>query len=231
MWWASPAGARPAHLALLDLPERARHDRLRRQPDRDRFVVGVALARLVLGGHLGVGPTDVRLDRTCPSCGGPHGKPKVSATRGLELSVSHAGEWVAVAVARSHAIGVDVERIDQLVDLAGLIEQVLTPAERRELAAAPPELQRAGFFRYWSRKEAIVKATGDGLREPLAHVCVSAPHEPPRLRHWDGRLDLSVRVHLADLMPRAGHTASLASLDAALEIAERDGSELLAQWP
>ena len=70
------------------------------------------------------------------------------APGGLELSVSHSGERVAVAVARSYEIGVDVERIDPDVDLAGLIEQALTTSEASDLAAEPAGDERAGFFRY-----------------------------------------------------------------------------------
>jgi 4'-phosphopantetheinyl transferase len=228
VWWAGPGLARPEHVALLDQPEVGRHDRLRRPEDRDRFVVGVALARLVLGRRLGVPAGDVRLDRSCRWCGEPHGKPRVIGGAGLELSVSHSGDRVAVAVSSDHAIGVDVELIDAGVDLAGLIDQVLAPSEADALAAGPSEHRRAGLFRYWSRKEAVVKATGDGLRVPLVDLAVSAPSEPPELRRWRDRPDMSARVRLVDLAPGRGYVASLASLDAtALEVIERDGSELL----
>lgn len=228
VWWASPALARPEHLALLDQHEVGRHDRLRRREDRDRFVVGVALARIVLGRRLGVAAAAVRLDRTCPGCGEPHGKPRVLAGGGLELSVSHSGERVAVAVAGEHPIGVDVERVDSALDLAGLVEQVLTRAEAGRLGTGPPEEGRYGFFLAWTRKEAIVKATGEGLRVPLTDLTVSSPAEPPELRRWRGRQDLPTRVHLVDLHPGPGYVASLASLDAtALDVVERDASDLL----
>ena len=229
VWWASPSLARPEHLALLDQPEIGRHDRLRRPEDRDRFVVGAALARLVLARRLGVAPASVPLDRTCRSCGEPHGKPRVMTDNGLELSVSHSGDRVAVAVTSDHPIGVDVERIDADVNLAGLIDQVLARSEAHDLAADGSEHQRAGFFRYWSRKEAVVKATGEGLRVPLRDLTVSAPTEPPELGGWRDRPDLPARLRLVDLSPGPGYAASVAALDATtLNVVERDASELLA---
>jgi 4'-phosphopantetheinyl transferase len=228
VWWADPAEARPEHLTLLDRHEAGRRARLRQRDDRDRLVVGVALARLVLGRHLGCAPPAVRLDRTCPDCAEPHGKPRVLAAGGLELTVSHSGARVAVAVARRHPIGLDVEQLDPRVDVDGLAEQVLSHEEAHQAARVPEP--RDWLLRYWTRKESVLKATGDGLRVPLPHLTVTAPREPPALRHWRGRPHMPERVRLVDLQ-WAGYASSLAVLDAPrLDVAGFDGSDLLHSW-
>jgi 4'-phosphopantetheinyl transferase len=235
VWWASASLARPAHLALLDHHEVARHARLRRQEDRSRLVVGAALARLVVGEHLGRAPDFVRLDRTCGGCGEPHGKPKVLEADGLEISVSHSGERVAVAVSRAYAVGVDVEQTNADLDVTALAEQVLTTQEWEDLTVSPTAVRVTGFFRYWSRKEAIVKATGDGLREPLRNLTVSKPVEEPALERWHGRPDVPARVRLVDLRPGPGYVASLAELrgtaprGAGQDVVELDALDLLTE--
>lgn len=228
VWWASITDARPEHEAVLDDNELGRRARFARRQDRDRFIVGSALARIVLGCHLCCAPSAVRLDRSCSICSEPHGKPRVMHSGALELSVSHAGGRIVVAVARAHALGVDVECVDSRARVEDLFSEVLVLEERRALAIAA-EGHRGGFLRYWTRKEAILKATGDGLRVALKDLTVSAPDEPPVLRDWRGRSAMAERVSLFDLQPGEGYSASLAVLDASagIEILELDASDLL----
>src|SRR4051794_29034569 len=72
VWWASPEGVRPAHLALLSVTEQDRYDRLRRPADRARFAVAAALLRLVAARHTGQDPAAVTVDRSCSQCGRMH---------------------------------------------------------------------------------------------------------------------------------------------------------------
>lgn len=133
-----------------------------------------------------------------------------------------------MAVARRHPVGVDVEQVDLRVDLDSVTGHVLTPTERRCLAGSPEDGRRERFFRYWTRKESVLKATGDGLRVPLQNLTMSAPDERPELRNWRGRPALPPRVSLFDLEPGAGFDASLAALDAPdLDVTQHDGSTLL----
>ena len=144
VWWATPEMAAAAHWALLDAHERQSAHALRRSRDRARYVVAHALARRLVAAHASIAPERVRFCRTCPRCGAEHGKPRPAGDAGgLELSLSHSGDRVVVAIARAVAVGVDVERVDAEKLSHGLIESALDPVERRELRTAARRLPRA----------------------------------------------------------------------------------------
>jgi len=203
VWWAAPSFAGPDHVALLDPAERERDAALRRAEDRARFRTGSALIRLAVARYLGTAPADVAIDRSCVHCDRPHGKPRVGG--GLEVSVSHSGDLVALAVTRGHAVGVDVEQGRSTVDYRELAATVLAPIEAEWLATVDDGALPAAFLRYWTRKEAIVKATGEGLRTPLASVVVTPPDAPPAALHAGG-------IELFDLHPDDGYAAAVAVL-------------------
>src|SRR5215470_4070475 len=92
VWWASPRLALPWHRTFLTPPEIERAKAFRRDEDRNRFVTANALLHLAAGRHLGAQPA---IDRECPRCGGPHGKPLID---GLHASVSHSGDLIVVAI-------------------------------------------------------------------------------------------------------------------------------------
>jgi 4'-phosphopantetheinyl transferase len=198
---------------LLDEVEHGRRERYLRTEDRDRFTLGVAVTRLVLGPLLGLPPERVPLNRECPDCGKPHGRPVVAG--GPRLSVSHSGDRVAVAFSAAGPVGVDVEATRPLDE--GIERHVLAPAESAASAAlaagASGGFDASSLLSYWTRKEAIVKATGDGLRAPMRDITVSAPAEPPRLVAWPSRAELVGRITLHTLDPGPGYFACLALID------------------
>jgi 4'-phosphopantetheinyl transferase len=153
VWWAAPSPDGEDLLVGVEV-ERARA--YLRDADRERFVTGVALSRTVLAERLGVAPRDVPLDRTCADCGEPHGPPRLPDAAGLHLSIAHSGARVALAVAEV-PVGIDVEKVDRKLDPARLGGRVLTPDEQASVHDS------AGFLRLWTRKEALVKATGEGV--------------------------------------------------------------------
>jgi Phosphopantetheinyl transferase len=225
VWWARPDAARPWHRELFTADELGRADAYRRPEDRDRFTVGCATSRLVLGRLLGLAPADVPLRRDCASCGRPHGRPRLPGDE-LHLSVSHSGDWVAVAVTDLGPVGVDVERHARRA--AELADAVLSPAEAAALARLPEAERGTALIEYWARKEAVLKATGDGLRAPLSGVVVTAPGEPPALLSYEGRPGLVMA--LRELAPRPGYAAVLAVAGRAEppRVAEHDATALLA---
>ncbi|SRR6266571_2154981 len=234
VWWACPGEVTPGHLAMLDPAERDRHGRYLRAQDRDRFAAGVAMTRLVLAALTGLEPGRVPLDRSCATCGKPHGPPRLTGFpqyRRLGLSVSHSGDRVVLAVAAGGAVGVDVELPGPSVDIAAVASYVLAAEELALLRQLPPPEQPAGFASYWVRKEAVVKATGDGLRARLAGLVVSDPMAGPRLLRWDERPDVPGRVTLRTLSPGGGYAACVALLDQrAAAVSELSGSALLQAW-
>lgn len=182
VWWAAPAdpGDRADLVALLDAHERERLLALRRHEDRARYLAAHALARLVLAERLDADPAALVLDRTC-RCGEPHGKPRL-AGRGDDpgFSLTHSGSLVGVAVGTG-PVGVDVEAHRPLSGLDGLVRHALSPAE---LAAGTPD--GTGFLVTWTRKEALLKATGEGLSSPMDAITLSPPHAPARVLGWTG---------------------------------------------
>ena len=229
VWWATPRHRLAWHDGLLDGAEHARRDRLRRAGDRDRFSVAVALTRIVLGAHLGVAPTQVSIDRTCPRCDLPHGKPRLMGSPpAVEFSISHSADRIAVAMAAGGtAVGVDVEELARSEDVAELSRLVLSSPELAELARFDPKEHGAVLLRYWTRKEAIVKATGDGLNEPLTNLTVTPPDQDPRLLDWATRSDAPRRFALHDLNPGTGYVASLAVVDGPVAVSEIDAGRVL----
>jgi len=198
--WATIAELSAEDANLLTEGERNRMARFRQAPDRLRFACATVLARQVIGVEQGKDPRIVLIERHCRRCGpGDHGAP---STPGLFLSIAHAGTIVGVAMTRSGPVGLDVEPIEPGRTLAGVAEQVLGPAEN---AAGSGQL-----LRYWTRKEALVKATGDGIVVGLDRVLVTPPGEPAALISYPNRPGLVAT--LADLSCLSGHTANAAVL-------------------
>ncbi|GIJ60555.1 4'-phosphopantetheinyl transferase family protein [Virgisporangium aurantiacum] len=218
VWWARLEDYSAGLDRLLSTVEVGRAARLRRPEDRVRQVLGATMLRLAVGAATGTPPAAVTVERTCPRCAEPHGRPALPGT-GLHASITHSGDLVGLALTTVAPVGLDVERI-ATVDVAGLGRTVLHETER----ATPPDLP--DFFTYWTRKEAVVKATGDGLAASLAEVRVTGPAEPPGLLAYPGRAQLL--AHLTDLHPDGGYRAALAVLTAEpVPVDERSGRLLL----
>lgn len=181
VWLARVGEAEAAGLdgvLLLDAEDRARIGSLRRPADRNRSLVAAVLLRQVAGRLLGRDPRGVQVRRRCVACGGPHGKPAVD---GLHVSVAHAGDAVLVVTSSAAQVGVDVEPVHGRADLRRAVRAACAPGE---FSAAWGERD---LLRVWTRKESVVKATGEGLAAPLADLRVSAPGQPARLVAWSGR--------------------------------------------
>jgi len=164
-----------AWVHLLTLEERARADRLRHGDDRRRYILGRGLLRTMLGRRLDRAPRSLVLRAN------PHGKPTLADAEGLAFNVSHAGDYVLVAVGRAAAIGVDVEQIHPGLDMMGVGRQVFTPAEWALIADAPAALKSFHFFRQWTFKEAVAKATGLGLSLDVRRFQIAFADQTPRL--------------------------------------------------
>jgi 4'-phosphopantetheinyl transferase len=235
LWWARAGDASGDQVALLDEAERARLAGFRRAADRDRFLVGCALAKTVIAACTGSRQETIGFDRTCRRCGRPHGKPVVAG--GPEFSVAHSGDLIAVAVARD-PVGVDVEQLDGRArplgdggDPEALARLVLAEPERAALAGADPSARARAFLVAWTRKEAVAKATGDGLRVPFSQIVVAAVPDyagAPRVTSWPYP-QAPETVSLLDLDAGPGYVAALAVLGRCQAVQAADGSALLAR--
>jgi 4'-phosphopantetheinyl transferase len=163
-----------AWAALLTPEERARAERFRQADDRRRHILGRGLLRTMLARRL------VRAPESLVFGANPNGKPTLADADGTAFNVSHSGDYVLVAVGRAAAIGVDVEQWRPRLDVAGVGRQVFTPAELALIADAPDEEKTFRFFRQWTFKEAVAKASGLGLSLNLQSFKIvfldQAPH-------------------------------------------------------
>jgi 4'-phosphopantetheinyl transferase len=203
----------------LSPDEQARAKRFCLDRVRTRFVVGRGLLRTILGRYLDRAPDRLRFTY------GPRGKPALAPEEATDLrfNLSHSGGLALFAVARGREVGVDVERLRPMPRAERIAERFFSVPERTALKAVPAERRVEAFFTCWTRKEAYIKALGDGLAHPLDQFAVSlAPGEPPRLsavgdangrevEHW----------RLAALPPAPGYVAALAGRGQGWRLATR----------
>ena len=188
--WLSPA-------------EHARAARFGREHLRRRYVVGRASLRWALGRALSLPAGAVPIVR------GERGRPRLDGIDGIDFNISHTGDAALIGIACGGSrIGVDIERADREVNADGLARKFLTSAERATLASLSPDDRRARFVRYWTCKEALSKATGDGLSAPFREMEITLG-ENIALTHGPKRYDPSRwRLHGADVP--GGYVATLA---------------------
>jgi 4'-phosphopantetheinyl transferase len=227
VWWANPAAETPGLYGLLDEVERGRYAGYRREADKLRFLTGRSLIRGVAAAELGIAPSDVVLDSSCFDCGKPHGKPRIVDST-LEVSISHSGDWVTLAMTEGAPVGVDVEEVrDAEVDsLAGIC---FSPVELETFKAMPEVVRRGAFFTYWARKEAVIKATGKGMSVAMSKLTLTGHDEAPRVVASEApEVDIAV-VRMADLDRGAGYRACVAVFaDTAPKVEEHEAANLLA---
>jgi 4'-phosphopantetheinyl transferase len=203
--WAADLEAAPPREpeAWLSADERARAARYRQPRDRQRFERRRGWLRQVLGAYLGLPPADVRLQY------GPHGQPTVAG--GLHFSLSQADGRVLCALSAGRRIGVDLAcaRPGRADD--ALARALFAPGEVAGLRALPAEAREPAFHRCWTRKEAYVKARGEGLALPLDAFEVSLAPEPwTTLVRCTFDPDEPARWAFLLLEPFAGYVGSVA---------------------
>jgi 4'-phosphopantetheinyl transferase len=192
---------------LLDPIERSRAARFRNERDRRRFVVARGTLRMLLGEYAVTAPQRV------PLCVLPGGKPALgyeSATRGLHFNLSHCGELALFAFA-DRDVGIDVERLARHSDMGRVAAHFFSPEEAvafRRLVG----IERARFFyRTWVRKEAYVKATGEGFALDPSRVSIATPAGSGITLHDEAgtqRVDAGYSVH--DLRDVDDHVSAVA---------------------
>lgn len=173
--------------ATLSAAETDRAARFGRDYLRDRYVVGRATLRMLLGARLGRAPSDVVIGR------GERGRPFAVDAGALDFNVSHTDGAALFAFATGVRIGVDIEHGDRRLHVEGIARKFMAPDERQMLAGLEPDARRRALLRLWTCKEAMSKATGDALAAPFRQMSVAtesglrlaqgpAPYVPPAWR-------------------------------------------------
>ncbi len=222
VWHASldlPEGAVSDLERSLSLDERERAARFRFAADRQRFVSGRGLLRLLAGAYLGCAPA------AAPIGYGAFGKPYLAMRSGPEaiaFNLSHAGALVVFAFRRGHALGVDIEQLDCRLDVSQIAHQYFTAQETADIMARSTQERYLRFFEFWTLKEAVVKALGKGLTLPLREFDVSAIGEAPYQAQslWLGPAKLCLSVH--QFTPAADYVGALAVSGGAVRLVHLD---------
>ncbi len=163
---ARPAAEVRALAATLSPAEAARAARFGRDELRDRYVVGRATLRVLLGARLNCPPAAVAIGR------GERGRPFAVAAGRLDFNVSHTAGVALVGFAEGVRIGVDVEHGSRRVNVDGVARKFMAPSEHARLAALDADTRRRALLRLWTCKEAMSKATGDALSAPFRRMAV-----------------------------------------------------------
>jgi 4'-phosphopantetheinyl transferase len=193
---------------VLSEAEREKAARFHFQQDRERYTTSKACQRSVLGGYLGLEPMSLIFALNAfgkPSLGGE------TAGGDLHFNLSHTRGLGMLAVARGGELGVDVEQVrDREVDL-GIARRFFSPQEVAALEGLPAALQNVAFYTCWTRKEAYIKARGEGLSIPLDQFSVSlAPGRPPALVSHETDPEETRRWDLYNLNLGPGYAGALA---------------------
>jgi 4'-phosphopantetheinyl transferase len=211
VWRASlnqPARVISDFIQTIAPDERERAARYHFQKDREHFIVARAVLRLLLGRYLGREPATLRFRMN------PYGKPALDEgadSAALRFNLSHARDLALFVIVRNREVGIDLEYINQDFDVTQLAREFFSPGEIAALDTLPANMRREGFFRCWTRKEAYIKARGEGLSLPLAQFEVSlSPAEPAALLNVLANPAEISRWSLRELTPAHGYLAALA---------------------
>jgi 4'-phosphopantetheinyl transferase len=173
----------------LSAEESHRAEAFHFEQDRRRFKIAHGALRSILSRYIGCDPAALIYHT------GAHGKPFLVNEPDLYFNLSHSHERAVAAISRLHPLGVDIEYIRPLENLDALARQCFSVGEYREFTALPEADRLPGFFNAWTRKEAFIKAIGDGLSYPLAGFDISlrpgesavllrVAHDPREAARW-----------------------------------------------
>lgn len=137
-------------------------------PNATHWVVARAALRMILAGYAGVRAESLRFIED------PAGKPRLAPPHRLEFSLSHSGTMALIAVASDRAVGVDIERLRDDVDLDEVTREFLSAADAAALAFSPADQRREAFFRAWTRREARLKLKGQPLDTAVVEPALPA---------------------------------------------------------
>ena len=176
---------------LLSSDERERAARFHFERDRQHYCAARALLRTLLGAYLEAAPQELSFQYS------DKGKPGLASRYrgcGVAFNVSHSGDFALLGFTRRSDIGVDIEQIRDDFDTAAIARRFFSAREQDQLSRLPADQQHHAFFRCWTRKEAFIKALGEGLSHPLsqfdvsldtsAQVSLTTRPEPEEAERW-----------------------------------------------
>lgn len=168
------------YASTLSLDEMSRANRFVFDIHKNRFIVARGLLRQLLGRYLEITPKEVSFDYN------PYGKPNLSKSlyqsSQLEFNLSHSENWAAFAFSLQDPIGIDIEAMKEKLEFDEIATRFFSVSESTKLAQLPIGEKKNAFFNAWTRKEALLKALGQGLSFPLKNCEVTMlDHEEAKI--------------------------------------------------
>ena len=192
---------------ILSDEEQRKVERFHFDKDKKHFIVTRGVLRTILSHYLGVEPNCLQFGYSS------HGKPYLAEkSKGEEIcfNLSHSHSLSLYAFARRRQIGIDIEYIRPITETDRIVARFFSSHEHAIWQKLPKDQKQVAFFNCWTRKEAYIKARGEGLSLPLDQFDVSfAPGEPPALLATSGASNESSRWLLQALQPSLGYVAAL----------------------
>jgi 4'-phosphopantetheinyl transferase len=208
IWLQASDAALDEYRATLSSDERHRAERFRFENLRRSYTLSRGGLRFLLGHYLGCPPKEIAL--IC----GPKGKPALWDSPRLRFNTSHSGQMALYAFTQDCELGIDVEQLRPLDDPESIATRFFSSAEVSELLSLEPEERGLAFFRCWTRKEAYVKAIGDGLAIPLNRFQVTLlPGAPARFVQIASDMGIASDWTLHHLELATGYLGALAYRD------------------
>lgn len=202
IWRASldqPVSRHQRLLQTLSPAERSRAERFRFERDKRRFIACRGILRTILGHYLNIDPDQLQF------CYGKRGKPALADRFGKEtlcFNLSHSEGLALYVFARDREVGVDIEHIRDIPEMDQTSERFLSVTERAVFRALPESEKKLAFFSCWVRKEAFIKAIGDGLYlAPDRFDVLSASGEAACLLNMEGDSRGASRWSVQELQP------------------------------
>ena len=196
-------------MALLSDAERRRANRFAFARERNRFIVARGRLRQLLAARLDVQPESIEF--VC----GANGKPSLGprfADSNLRFNVSHCDDLAVYVFSSGCEVGIDVEAIRWMPDADDIAARLFSPHENDEYRALDWRDKPLGFFNCWTRKEAFIKALGDGLSHPLDSFDVSlGPAEPAKILRVDNTPGDRCGWSVESFSPAPGFVAAVVS--------------------
>ena len=191
---------------LLAADEVARANAFHFERDRRHFTIARAALRIVVGSYLNQSPHAVTFAYH------PLGKPSLAGESSLQFNVSHSHQRAVYAFGLDHLLGVDLEYVRSVMDMDGIPRQNFSTRENTVFSALPAQRKQRAFFNCWTRKEAYIKALGEGLSHPLDSFDVTfLPDEPACLRWVRGQPDEPARWTLSAFELDGGYVGAIAT--------------------
>ena len=188
---------------LLSEDELVRARRFHFEQHRQRFIAGRGILRNILGRYLNVEPSQINFGYE------PRGKPFLDESCNqinLKFNLSHSQNYALYVMSLNNSIGVDLECINSKTDVASLAQRFFSPSEFAVIESASDKQQQQLFFRYWTCKEAYLKATGTGLSD-LEKIEISLTSEQPARLNIPG---VSDEWNLLEIQPFSNCAATVA---------------------